>query len=278
MNKNYFELFVRPSSHKELFMDFLLSFSDAIEESGDALVLRSEESLDDVVFGVEEFAKKLSEVFGKSVSVQTSLGERENEDWIKKYQDSIEPVQAGCVYVRPSWRESKEGLIDVVIDPALAFGSGHHESTYGCLLMLQRYVSLGERVLDVGTGSGILAIASSKLGAITDICDTDEQALESAKENFAKNSVKYKNAWAGSITSASKNNGGIKYALIVANIVADVLLMLEKDLRDALLQDGVLILSGILNKYENSVKKAYGALTLIDEFIVGEWHTLVYKR
>ena len=130
----------------------------------------------------------------------------------------------------------------------------------------------------MGTGSGILAIAASKLGAIADICDTDEQAIAAAKENFAKNSVKYKNVWIGSASEAFKNNNGIKYSVVAANIVADVLLFIEKDLSDALLKDGILILSGILSKYEKSVKSAYNNLTLIDEFVIGEWHTLVYKR
>jgi ribosomal protein L11 methyltransferase len=276
MNKNYFELIARPSSNIELFSDLLLSFTDAVEEKDGSLIVRSEESLSEVAFGVEEFSKKLSQKLGSKVSVNISLEEKPNEDWIKKYQDSVKPVQVGSIYVRPSWLEAKIGLIDIVIDPALAFGSGHHESTYGSLLMLQRYVSVGSRMLDVGTGSGILAIAASKLGAVSDICDTDEQAIAAAKENFAKNSVKYKNVWVGSASEA--NNADIKYSVVAANIVADILLFIEKDLTNALLKDGVLILSGILDKYEKSVKSAYEKLTLIDECVIGEWHTLVYKR
>jgi ribosomal protein L11 methyltransferase len=278
MSENYFELTIRPSSHAEIFSDFLLSFTDALEEKDDELILRSEEPLDEVVLGVNEFAKKLSEKLSCKITVQTSLQKKQNEDWIKKYQNSVEPIQAGFIYVHPSWEKSKESLTNVIIDPALAFGSGHHESTYGCLLMLQRYINIGSRMLDVGTGSGILAIAASKLGAIADICDTDEQALEAAKENFSKNSVKYKNAWLGSANEAKKQANGIKYNIIAANIVADVLLMIEKDLIDILFSDGVLILSGILDKYEERIKSAYSSLTLIDEFITNEWRTLVYKR
>ncbi|MDR2635704.1 MAG: 50S ribosomal protein L11 methyltransferase [Campylobacteraceae bacterium] len=278
MSENYFELTVRPSSHIELFSDFLLSFTDALEENGGSVILRSEEPLDEIVVGINEFAKKLSEKLSCEITAQTSLQIKQNEDWIKKYQNSVEPIQAGSIYIHPSWEEGKESLINVVIDPALAFGSGHHESTYGCLLMLQRYVSIGSRMLDVGTGSGILAIAASKLGAIADICDTDEQALEAAKENFAKNGVKYKNAWVGSAGEAKTKAGDIKYGIVAANIVADVLLMIEKDLTNRLFNDGILILSGILDKYEARVKSAYGSLMLIDEFGKDEWRTLVYKR
>ncbi|MDR1614903.1 MAG: 50S ribosomal protein L11 methyltransferase [Campylobacteraceae bacterium] len=272
MYGKYFELCVYPSSNLSYFSDFLLEFSDAIEESGEGLIIRSEEPLDIIEFGIKEYAKKLG------IKVETVITEKQNEDWIKKYQNSVEPIQAGSLYVRPSWEEGKESLINVIIDPALAFGSGHHESTYGCLLMLQRYVGLGSRMLDVGTGSGILAIAASKLGAIADICDTDEQALEAAKENFAKNGVKYKNAWVGSAKEAKVQASDIKYDIIAANIVADVLLMIEKDLTDRLFDDGILILSGILDKYTKRIKSEYNSLMLIDEFIKDEWRTLVYKR
>ncbi|MDR3178327.1 MAG: 50S ribosomal protein L11 methyltransferase [Campylobacteraceae bacterium] len=267
MSENYFELTVCPSSRIEIFSDFLLSFTDAIEEKNGALILRSEEPLDIIGFGVKEYAKKLG------IEIKTAISQKQNENWVKKYQESVQPVTVGNFYIRPSWEEPREGFTDVVINPALAFGSGHHESTYGCLLMLQRYVEIGSRFLDVGAGSGILAIAASKLGAIADICDTDEQALQAAYENFAKNGVKYKNAWVGSINAAP-----IKYSVIAANIIADVLLAIEKDLTDKLFEGGVLILSGILDKYEKRVKSAYGSLTLIDEFAADEWRTLVYKR
>jgi ribosomal protein L11 methyltransferase len=144
--------------------------------------------------------------------------------------------------------------------------------------MLQRYTQLGTRMLDVGTGSGILAIASAKLGAVPDICDTDEQALMSAKDNFAKNNVLFKNAWVGSAAGANEHNGGIRYNLICANIVADVLVMITRDLSRLLFEGGTLILSGILNTHVEKVKSAYQNLQLVDEYIGGEWHTLVYQR
>ena len=95
MNKNYFELIARPSSNIELFSDLLLSFADAIEEKDGSLIIRSDEQLEEIAFGIEEFAKKLSQKLGYQVSVKISLEEKPNEDWIKKYQDSVPPVQAG---------------------------------------------------------------------------------------------------------------------------------------------------------------------------------------
>ncbi|MDR0666342.1 MAG: 50S ribosomal protein L11 methyltransferase [Campylobacteraceae bacterium] len=267
MCEKYFELCVYPADKSELFSDFLLEFTDAVEESGKAIIARSCESLDVVEFGVKEYAKKLG------IEVKTTINQKLNEDWVKKYQESVQPVTAGNFYIRPDWEKPKDGFIDIVINPALAFGSGHHESTYGCLLMLQRYVGVGSRLLDVGTGSGILAIAASKLGAITDICDTDPEALKAADDNFAKNCVKYKNSWTGSVVAAP-----VKYSIITANIIADVLLAIKKELINALNEDGILILSGILDKYIKQVKERYAALLLIDEFGENEWRTLVYKR
>lgn len=273
MKDRYYELEIFISSQKEIFIEFLSNFTDAIEEGDNSLIVRSEEPLDVVEFGVCEFAKKLSNSLGEEIEIKTVLNEKKSENWIKQYQDSVEPIVAGNVYVHPSWIDKKEHMVDVIIDPALAFGSGHHDSTYGCLLMLQRYIKLGSGVLDVGTGSGILAISATKLGGICDICDTDEQAIRSAKSNFELNNVKFRRAWVGSV----QQRDGAKYDIVVANIIADVLLMISKDLSLALKDGGVLILSGILNKYNQKIKDKYSFLTLIDEIKTDEWSTLVYE-
>ena len=275
MQDKYYELEVIPSSNIELFCDFILTlFPEAIEETENSLIVRSEESLELIEWGVKEFAQKLSSSLKKEIYVKTVLIEKNSEDWVKKYQDSIEPVVAGNIYIHPSWIEKKDNMVDVIINPALAFGSGHHESTYGCLLMLQRYVKIGSEVLDVGTGSGILAISAIKLGAICDVCDTDEQATQSANENSKINSVKFRRSWVGSVLQRD----GAKYDIVVANIIADVLTVISKDLIDALKEGGILVLSGILNKYSSKVKEKYSSLTLIDEMQNDEWSTLVYER
>lgn len=275
MQDKYYELEITPNSHKELFSDFILTiFPEAIEETENSIIIRSEESLELVMWGVNEFAKKLSDSFKKDVHVKTKIIKKNNEDWIKLYKDSITPVVAGNIYIRPSWEEKKESMVDVIIDPALAFGSGHHESTYGCLLMLQRYIKIGSGVLDVGTGSGILAISAAKLGAICDICDTDEDALKSAKKNFELNEVKFRRSWIGSVSQRE----GAKYDIVIANITADILMLISNDLISSLKDNGILILSGVINKYRDKIKEKYKALTLIDEMQDNEWNTLVYER
>ena len=184
----------------------------------------------------------------------------------------MQPVEVGKFWIYPGWYEPREDKINIRIDPALAFGSGHHESTRGCLQAIQKYVQEGDEVLDVGTGSGILAIAASKLGAKVDICDTDELAIEQAQKNFSLNEATLQNSWLGSAALAKK-----KYDIVIANIVADVLMMISSDLKNATKKEGIIILSGIIDKYADRVYKKF-ALPLIENIQDGEWVTMILQN
>lgn len=274
MKETYSELHITPSSAYEYFTDFVLTLTqDAIEECDGTIIVRCEEDLQSVDFGIKEFAKALSTALSRDITVTTTLEQKPNIDWISKYQNSIQPVQVGELYIYPSWLKPKEGKINIVIDPALAFGSGHHESTYGCLLMLQKYLKNDAKLLDVGCGSGILSIASSFLGARVDFCDTDAQAVQSAQENFKKNHQTYENFWIGSVQKAEA-----QYDFLVANIIADVLILLAPQLISALREDGMMILSGILDRYIDRVEQRYGEMKIIEKYNKQEWFTLVLQR
>lgn len=275
MEKTYNELQLTPdSSVYPLFLDFILSLSDeAIEENDGTIILRSEEDLEMLVFGVETFAKELSVALGKEIHVETKLLTKENEDWIAQYRNSIQPLHVNDFYIHPSWVESVEGKKNIIIDPALAFGSGHHETTYGCLVLLQKYVEEGTELLDVGCGSGILSIAACKCGAIVDLCDTDEQATASAIENFKLNHENFNRIWTGSVQKREK-----EYDIVVANIIADVLIMLASDLQKAVKKEGLLILSGILDKYVDKVEQKFSSMKLVEKYQKEEWFTLVLQR
>lgn len=274
MQKTYNELLITPSSEYSLFLDFITSLSDeAIEEVDGSFILRSEESLDNFIFAVDVFAKELSHALDKTITVTTNLCVKENEDWIAQYRHSIQPLHVGDFYIHPSWLENDPMKKNIIIDPALAFGSGHHETTYGCLLLLQKYITPQQEVLDVGCGSGILSIAASKCGALVDLCDTDEQATQSAAENFALNHETFQRMWTGSVQKREK-----EYDVVVANIIADVLIMLSSDLKKAVKSNGLLILSGILDKYVDKVEQKFSSMQLVEKYQKEEWFTLVLKR
>ncbi len=268
MQEHYYELTITPSINLPLFIDLLSSLSDiAIEERGDSIILRDNEPLDDILWAVEEFSKKLD------IPIKSTHHKKKNEDWIKKYKESIQPIEIGNFYIRPNWHQKRDDKIDIIIDPALAFGSGHHETTSSCIKVIDSLIKGGESFLDVGCGSGILSIAASKKGAIVDICDSDKLALKSAKVNFSSNSADYNRAWVGSANSTDK-----KYDIVMANIIADVILIIKKDLKDRVKENGILTLSGIIEKYIHKIEQNFSDFTILDHIKEGDWHTLVLNN
>jgi len=266
--EHYYELQVKPESQYELFLDLISALTDeAIEESNGSITLRSEENLDEIEFGITEFSKQLN------IFCDTKLLKLKNEDWVNKYKEAVKPVEVGKFYIHPTWEQSKDDKLNIIIDPALSFGSGHHETTSNCLIAMGKYVTKGNSLLDVGTGRGILAIGASKLNAIVDICDTDDFAVSDACENFNRNNAKLNKSWVGSATKSQN-----RYDVVVANIVADVLIMIEKDLKKCLNEDGILILSGILDKHKDRVLKKYESLEQLEIIQKNEWITIVLRN
>ena len=266
MNATYNELTITlDNAYVELIADFISSLSDDGIELGEGkVIIRSENDLTSVKDAVAAF---------DDIKMDFMLEVKENKDWIKTYQDSIEPIEAGKFYIFPSWYAPRENLINIKIDPALAFGSGHHATTFSCLEAISKYVKSEDRVLDVGCGSGILGLAARKLGADIELCDTDPVSVESTQQNFELNDASYSKLWEG---SANKAEG--KYDVVIANIIADVLKFIAKDLKSVTKVDGYLILSGILDKKEASVTKAYETFTLVERKLKDEWVTLVYQN
>ena len=273
MNEYYYELKITPSKYYELYLDLIMSLSeDALEELDGTIIIRSEDELEDIKSGVEYFTTELQSSLDNDIVCEVFLEKIENQNWIQKYKDSIEPVVCGKFYIHPSWYEPQEDKLNILIDPALAFGSGHHETTSSCLDAISKYVKSGDTLIDVGAGSGILSIAATKLGAICDICDTDPQATENAVINFASNGVSPKNVWTGSAVQSDE-----KYDFVVANIVADVLVLIHKDLKNILKDGGILILSGILENYEDKVLKKFEKFEIVEKIAKNEWRTLILK-
>lgn len=270
----YNEVVICTDKYYELFLDLLENIcDDAIEEDNGKLILRTFDEVDNIVFGIKDFSNQLESHLGEVVNCTVHVERIKNEDWVTKYKESITPIEVENFYVRPTWCEKKENKIEIIIDPALAFGSGHHETTSSCLKFIAKYVKDGNSLLDVGCGSGILAIGATKLGAVCDICDTDSLAVENAERNFELNGVIPNDCWEGSANNATKT-----YDVVVANIVADVLIFINKDLKKCLKKDAILILSGILDIHKDKVLKKFSEFEIIEQLGINEWYSVVLKE
>ncbi|MFA5454825.1 MAG: 50S ribosomal protein L11 methyltransferase [Sulfurimonas sp.] len=273
MQEHYFELVVNISSHHVLFSDFLAdTLPVGFEETDTGFIIRSDDELDTIVWGLEQFREALQKATGENIELECKQTKLKSSDWVKVYQDSVQPLTIDKFYIHPTWDEPSKELINIAIDPALAFGTGHHPTTASALRAIAKYVKIGERVLDVGCGSGILGVAAIKLGAVVDACDTDIACIENSTLNAELNDVKFNNLWEGSCSMTKES-----YDVVVANIVADVLIFIANDLKSVLKKNGILVLSGILDKYESKVLKFYQDFEILEKIAQDEWVTLILK-
>jgi ribosomal protein L11 methyltransferase len=207
-------------------------------------------------------------------------------DWAESWKQHFHPGRIGRRFViKPSWREYQAAADDLIleIDPGLAFGSGLHPTTQLCLQILENMPLTGKSVLDVGTGSGILALAALKLGA-THIraVDIDDVAVRVARENFERNGYSLPEGRGVTVETAvgsAADRGGRTWNVVLANILANTLIELMPDLAAALSPGGQLILSGLLIEQEVSVTAAANAhgLHLADRQVEEDWVALVVQ-
>ena len=234
----------------------------------------------------------------------------EEEDWANAWKQhyTIQRIGERTVIV-PSWLEYDPQANDVVLrlDPGMAFGTGLHPTTQLCLALIERYVEPGIDMIDLGCGSGILAIAAARLGARVLALDTDPIAVQATRENAARNDVSDRvTAAEGSLgagaqmghwlypttddqrpttddnpsSQRSAVDGQLSVNLIVANIIARVLAALAQDMAGALRTGGTLIASGIIADREREVVEAFAAAGLapVERRQEGDWVALVYAK
>ncbi len=205
-----------------------------------------------------------------------------DEDWQRAWQRRLRARRIGRLLVRPSWdaRPARAGEAVIEIDPGLAFGSGEHPTTALCLEALSRLVRGGERALDVGTGSGILAIAAAKLGAARVLAlDVDPQAVRAARENVRRNGVEaVVEVREGTLTPALAE--GEPFDLACANIDGLTLERMAPLLARALAPGGRLVLSGFLTETAPALAEAFAAhgLRVLASPSRPPWAALVLAR
>jgi ribosomal protein L11 methyltransferase len=199
-----------------------------------------------------------------------------DQDWTEGWKRHFNVLHLGQrIVVKPSWHDYDPvpGELVLELDPGLAFGTGLHPSTHLCLRLLESWPLANLSVFDVGTGSGILAIAAAKMGARpVRAVDVDAVAVRVARENFSRNGVAVDSA----LGSAADANG-LRWQVIVANILANVVIELMADLRAVLAADGRLVLSGIIADQADEVMAAARGhgLVLADRLVEEDWVALV---
>lgn len=202
------------------------------------------------------------------------------EDWAENWKQYYKPFRVGDhLVVKPVWEPYDVLPNDLIIeiDPGMAFGNGTHETTFMCLRLLEGLVKRGDTVLDVGTGSGILAIAAAKLGAAYVLgIDVDPVAVRVAGENIARNQAQATvDARVGDLLKGID----MQADLVVANIIADVVILLSGAVRTHIRPGGAFICSGIIKDREADVVSALQAASFSIETIdrAGEWVAIVAR-
>ncbi len=214
----------------------------------------------------------------------------EEEEWLETWKKFYTVLHIGeRLVVKPSWEiyTPSPGEIMVELDPGLAFGTGLHPSTRLCLLVMEQVIKGGERVLDVGTGSGILALFAAKLGAKEVLAlDIDKLAVKVARENILRNGLKgkIKVRWGTLVRTEEApfiDVSSLKpFDLVLANITAPVIKSMAKELSEALAPGGLLIISGVTLTQKDETSEALSAQGLRFESALScqEWVALTFRK
>ena len=271
----------------EDYSDFTLNgmYGDLADDS----ILNADKSTVRVSLFVPE-EKNLSEyrmfiderLLSLGIDYKTEMKAMKEEDWAESWKQYYKPIELGRVVIVPAWEdyEAKAGQIILKMDPGMAFGTGTHETTRLVMRIMQDELVGGERVLDIGTGSGILSICASKLGAkSSNAYDIDPVAVKIARENALRDGCDNITVGVSDLLKDVDLSGG-RYDFCVANIVSDIIIRMMADIDRYLLPGSPLILSGIIAPRRDEVLECaekYG-YRLVREERENDWVGLLVKK
>lgn len=236
----------------------------------------------DVTEKIEAIKAKLEQIkeFLEVGTGEITLLSIPEEKWANEWKKYYKPVKLGKnIVIKPTWEDypSTSELI-IEMDPGMAFGTGTHETTAMCAELLEEYITEDNLVIDIGTGSGILGIIASKMGARKVVgVDIDKVAVKVANENIRTNNVRdIMEAKAGNLIDVIADKGNI----VVSNIIADVIIMLCNQVDQVIEADGIWISSGIINSKKAGVIEAMkqNGWEIVKEMEQKEWVAIVAKR
>ncbi len=210
---------------------------------------------------------------------------KDEKIWTENWRKFFPRLRIGSrLEILPPWEAPSQepGRLTVIINPALAFGTGHHETTAGCLEVLDAVLKMGDQVADIGCGSGILSIAAVKLGAAYAFaCDVDEQAVSATCDNAIRNDVQESiHVERVSASPSSQDYGAQRYDVVMANIIAETLVELRDRLTSCVKPGGHLVLSGIAENHSSLIGETFlrSGWVVSRRLPRGDWVTLALRR
>ena len=274
---------------KGMFIDILPELPPDDGSARVSFYLDDDDNAEEILAAVKEGLSELKTYVDIGAGTITA-SETEDKDWINNWKQYFKPFTVDDILIKPTWEEipeGQEGKLLIQIDPGTAFGTGKHETTQLCIRQLKKYVKDGMDILDVGTGSGILGITALKLGAGHVFgTDLDENAITAVHENLAANEIPEEkfDVLKGNIIDekAVQDTAGYEcYDIAVANILADVIILLQAEIAAHIKKGGLFITSGIIDMKEQAVLDAFAgnsAFEIVEVTRMGEWVSVTARK